>query len=216
MDGGQGGSTVAFDVGTFCACVEQVGGETTSARATFDALQAAHAEPQRHYHDASHIDACLRAFEPVRHLAELPAEVESALFFHDAVYDPRSSGNEARSARWAVRALGEAGVASSVCGRVEAMIMATRHHEPATGDEALLVDVDLGILGMPEPVFERYDQGIRREYAHVPEADYRAARAEVLAGFLRRRRIFHTDHFHALLDAPARANLERKIAELRC
>ena len=46
-----------------------------------------YAEEHRAYHDAEHITECLAWFDCVRDLAERPAELEVALFFHDAIYE---------------------------------------------------------------------------------------------------------------------------------
>jgi predicted metal-dependent HD superfamily phosphohydrolase len=48
----------------------------------------------------------------------------------------------------------------------------------------------------------------------VPEPVYRGARAEILAGFQRRRSIYQTDFFRQRYEAPARANLARILKEL--
>ena len=52
-----------------------------------------------------------------------------------------------------------------------------------------------------------------RGYAHVEEAAFRAGRRRVLAGFLERPRIDVTPVFHDALEARARENLQRGIAE---
>ena len=64
-------------------------------------------------------------------------------------------------------------------------------------------------------VFERYNDHIRREYAWVPEADYVARRQLVLAPFLEREVIYKTPTLNAALEAQARDNLARKIAQLK-
>ena len=73
-------------------------------------LEAAYEEPQRHYHTLEHLGECLALFERHRTHAERPAEVELALWFHDAVYAIGRADNEARSAEWARRALHAAAV----------------------------------------------------------------------------------------------------------
>ena len=55
---------------------------------------------------------------------------------------------------------------------------------PATADEALLVDIDLAILGAAEERFAQYEAQIRAEYAWVDDALFRSRRREVLTGFL--------------------------------
>ena len=67
--------------------------------ALFHALVAAYSEKQRHYHTLQHLRECMERLDEARSLAERPADVELALWFHDAVYDVHGSQNEALSAR---------------------------------------------------------------------------------------------------------------------
>jgi predicted metal-dependent HD superfamily phosphohydrolase len=92
--------------------------------------------------------------------------------------------------------------------------MATRHATatPATGDEALLVDLDLAILGAERARFAEYGRQIRSEYAHVPAAEFRAKRSAVLAAFLARDPIYRTPRLRAELETRARKNLALAIA----
>ena len=67
----------------------------------------------------------------------------------------------------------------------------------------------VAILGQPEARFDMYQQQIRAEYAWVPEAVYRAKRAEILQGFLVRPFIYGTEPFRTKYEAAARRNLLR-------
>ena len=103
----------------------------------FSALKEAYTHPARYYHTARHIADCLTLFQDARHLATRPAEVEVALWFHDAVYDTRRQDNEERSAKWAIRFLEQAGVPPVIRHRVAGLIMATKDHVPYDTDAAL-------------------------------------------------------------------------------
>jgi len=65
----------------------------------YQRLTQAYAESQRHYHNQQHIAECLAEFDAARHLAQQPVALELALWFHDAVYDPKAGDNEEQSAR---------------------------------------------------------------------------------------------------------------------
>lgn len=179
-------------------------------------LLARWSEPQRHYHTLAHLEACLAGLDTHRALAAAPAAVETALWFHDAIYDPRGPDNEARSAALAAGVLRSARVADATLAQVERLILATQTHEPndADPDTALLLDLDLAILGAAPAAYQAYAAAIRREYAWVPEADYRRKRAAVLARFLQRPRLYRTALFFARHEAAARANLAAEISAL--
>ena len=74
-------------------------------RSLYDALVARYSEPHRRYHTLQHLAECFAAFDEIAHLAEHPADVELALWFHDAIYDTRRSDNEQRSAEQSGRNL---------------------------------------------------------------------------------------------------------------
>lgn len=143
-------------------------------------------------------------------------ELEIALWYHDAVYDPRSTDNEARSAAMAQRDLQAARVAPSRIEAIDQLIMATKHDGTVeTPDAALLVDIDLSILGRSRDEFEQYDQAIRAEYAWVPEDEYRAGRSAVLERFLARPAIYATTWFRARYEKIARRNLALALEQLQ-
>lgn len=176
---------------------------------------ARYAEPHRHYHGTRHLAECLSALHAVRHLAGRPAVLEAALWFHDAIYDPARGDNEAQSAAWAERSLRGARVQPQVVAAVRELVLLTRHDGlPATTDELLLIDVDLGILGASRSRFEQYEREVRAEYAHVPDTAFRAGRRRVLQSFTGRQRIYRSVHFHTLLEARARDNLGWSITRL--
>ena len=183
--------------------------------ALFDRLHRAYSSPDRHYHGVRHIDECLRALDDFAANAQRLAEVEAALYFHDAIYDTHRDDNEARSADWARAALRSGGAPADAADRVHALILATRHAAPvADPDAQLVVDVDLGILGQSPAAFARYDTDIRREYHWVAWDDYVTARTAVLERFLARDRIYATRSFYDRFEAQARYNIACAIARL--
>jgi len=184
------------------------------------ATRARYAEPQRHYHDLSHLDALLGLFE--RHKAALhDAEaVRLAIYYHDAVYLPERADNETASAQLLRDEL-QGLVGPVTLDRAAALILATRSHHVPPGGEAelaadcgLFLDMDVSVLGAEAEVFDRYEAGIAAEYGpHYDAEAYRTGRAEVLQHFLARDRIYVTDAF-AALEEPARANLARSLQAL--
>lgn len=181
----------------------------------FTALAAAYAEPARVYHTTEHIRDCLTQLDLCRNSAGRADEVEAAIWFHDAVYQPAGADNEERSAALARTALDQSGLAQEVTARIAELVLATQHlAAPTEPDAALLCDIDLSIFGRSRAVFAEFERRIRREYAWVPEPVYRTARAETLEAFLRRRSIYQTGYFRERYEVPARANLTRVLKEL--
>jgi len=187
----------------------------TITGSVFDQLLARYSESHRQYHTLQHLAECLAHVEAVRHLAEQPAEVEFALWFHDGIYDTQRHDNERQSADWARAVLQGHGAVPAAMQRIDELIMATCHSAlPVTPDAQLLVDIDLSILGALPGRFAEYEAQIRQEYAFVPEDLFRQKRGEILRTFLARPVIYSTPHFQAALEARARGNLRLAIAGL--
>ena len=188
--------------------------------ALMEALRQRYDEPQRHYHTWAHIEALLGHYRRWVRYLNRPGPVLWALYWHDAVYDPNAKDNEELSAQ-----LLEQDAAGHLSPHdidfAAAIIRATATHtvpeglsERDTEDLALFLDMDLSVLGAPEPVYDQYERDIRAEYAFVPEDAYRAGRGAILTDFLSRPRLYFTDIAHAEWDAAARANLTRALRVL--
>ena len=178
-------------------------------------LLANYSDPGRFYHTVKHLEECFLYFDRSRHLAEFPAQVELALWFHDAIYDTHSKDSEERSASWAEDVLRESGARPEVVSRVRELVLATKHDaKPIGADACLLVDIDLSILGAPTERFDEYEAQVRQEYLWVPEVQFRDGRQKILRALLARGNIYSTELFRSWLEANAKANLKRSLTHL--
>ncbi len=193
----------------------QAAGGQTEASSHYDQLMALYAEPNRHYHNFQHICECLREFDLAQDLPRQPFAVELAIWFHDAIYDPRAGDNEERSADLANRWLTDNGFEKTLCKSVVQLVLATKQHDGSLDPDApLLVDIDLSILGQPGERFWEYESQIRKEYGWVPENVFAQKRAEILKRFLSRRTIYNTEIFFAKYEEQARKNLGASMKRL--
>ncbi|HET6698453.1 MAG TPA: hypothetical protein VFG88_05140 [Nocardioidaceae bacterium] len=187
-----------------------------------DELTAAYADPTRGYHDVRHLQ------EVLAHSTDLLETIEAdqrsqhrtpvllAAWFHDAVYTGREDDEE-RSAQLAEARLPLVGVDAPTTHEVARLVRLTRMHRPADGDLAggLLCDADLAVLAADSQRYAEYVAGVRREYAHVAEDDFRRGRAAVLQDLLDKPTLFHTAPARARWEDAARANLARELEQLR-
>jgi predicted metal-dependent HD superfamily phosphohydrolase len=195
-------------------------GAATASGGLLNQLVAAYSESHRHYHTLQHLREGLALLDAAAPLARHPAEVELAWWFHDAVYDPTRDDNEERSAKWARDSALAAGVAEDVAQRVQSLVLATRHlagNQAPTDDPdvRLLLDIDLSILGASAGRFDEYERQVRREYAHLDDATWRAGRRRVLQAFLDRPQLYAVPQFREVYEPRARENLRRSLAHLR-
>ncbi len=164
------------------------------------------------YHDQLHLREVLDRLDQ---LAAAGADVDAttvglAAWFHDAVYDG-GTDDEERSAQWAERALPE-----PYADEVARLVRMTAHHRPSDDDPAgcALSDADLAILAAPRERYDAYAAGVRADFAHIDDADFRAGRAAVLMDLAAKPHLFHTAQARELWETAARANLAREISEL--
>ena len=165
------------------------------------------------YHDLLHLTEVLDRLDL---LAGAGARFDTttvalAAWFHDAVYDG-AADDEERSAQWAERAL-----PAAYADEVARLVRMTVHHRPADDDPAgcALSDADLGILAASPERYAAYVAGVRVDFAHVGDADFRAGRAAVLTDLAAQPHLLHTPQGRELWEATARENLAGELEELR-
>ncbi|MCG8613193.1 MAG: hypothetical protein MI864_22005 [Pseudomonadales bacterium] len=184
-------------------------------KATCDALVQAYSEAHRQYHTLVHLESVLSLLDQYQHLAQHTHEIELALWFHDAIYQPKSTSNELESAQWARTFLNQNQINPQSTARIEQLIDATSHTGASgTVDEKLISDIDLAILGRPKTDYETYTHSVRFEYQHVPISLYREKRKAVLQGFLNRPKIYLTEALHDRFEEQARRNIFDEIRGL--
>jgi len=178
---------VALSLENFQLAVTRVGGG--QADDTHALLMAAWSEPARRYHTIQHLEECVvlagqwggRLAPFWRGILVLGA------WFHDAVYDPRGTDNELKSAELAKRELAKLGVPVAVQNRVADLVMATAHGSAASAADdylaELLVDIDLAIMGASDERFAEYEAQVRDEYGWVDAAAYAVGRDKVMRHF---------------------------------
>lgn len=182
-----------------------------------DEVLAAYADPERGYHDTTHLAEVLGRIEALAQAGttfeRLP--VLLAAWFHDSVYDGERDAEE-RSAAWAEESLPALCDAATVA-EVVRLVRLTETHRPEEGDAegCALSDADLGILAAPAQRYAAYVAAVRTEYAHLDDATFTEGRALVLADLLDKPRLFHTGFAVEHWEAPARANASRELEELR-
>lgn len=186
------------------------------AAAAFDNLTAHYCEDGRAYHNLDHIRFMLAVANEYRHLTRDWTAVRLAIWYHDAVYQPGAADNEALSAQLAGQDCALFGLPPVFIKKVEALIMATAWQariEPDS-DQPFIVDADLAILGSEPERYAAYASGVRQEFSHVSEAEYRGGRAAVLKEFLQRKRLYFLDVFHNRFEGQARYNLGQELQRL--
>jgi len=177
-----------------------------------DELATAYSTPGRRYHNLAHIEDCLALLAQVEGLSAHEREIlTEAIWWHDVVYDPTRSDNEELSAQ-----LAERHVRADIGSEVGRLIRLTRTHDVKADDRlgAILISIDLSILGAEPARYDAYAAAIRQEFIHVSDADFRAGRANVLRRFAARPVIYPDAGFAATYDQRARDNLVRELVAL--
>jgi predicted metal-dependent HD superfamily phosphohydrolase len=184
---------------------------------TWQQIVIAYSGAGRFYHTLEHVADVLATIGRLSDTAEDLATTLLAAWLHDVVYDTRASDNEERSAAFADGELPVLRAPPDRIAHVRGLILATKTHrgEEADWDTRILLDADLAVLGSPPADYAAYADAIRREYAWVPEPQFRAGRRAVLETFLERPRIYWTDLLFTEREARARENLRDEVQRLK-
>jgi predicted metal-dependent HD superfamily phosphohydrolase len=192
-------------------------GRSRVARSWLQSVLARYREPGREYHGIRHVRWVVRHVTEFAPATDDPGAVIAAAFFHDAVYDPTRTDNEAASAELADRALTELGWETPRRRQVMRMIEATTSHDVETADRdtRVLLTADLAVLAAEPSRYSDYVRAVRREYGHVGDDAWRTGRSAVLRGLLDRPHIFAPDLDLHDWEHRARANITAELASLR-
>lgn len=173
-------------------------------------LTRRYCEPHRRYHGLEHPAHMLWIGRGMA----LTDEQIAAVWFHDAIYDPKAIDNEARSAALATELLAALGWPDHSVQTVADIVRDTHRHVPTSDAARAVIDLDLEPLSETWDVFHRNALHIRVEYRHVDDATFAAGRKRFLEAMLDRKRIYWTTWGERLEDR-TRRNLERALRELR-
>jgi predicted metal-dependent HD superfamily phosphohydrolase len=99
---------------------------------------------------------------------------------------------------------------------VSRLILLTKGHRADESDRlgALLVSIDLSILGSQPERYRAYVKGVREEYGHLPDDSWRSGRAAVLRRLLAAGPLYPDPSFRDALEAPARRNMQAELEQL--
>jgi len=192
-------------------------------------------EPQRHYHNLSHIHRLLREIDML-----LDQEVidyynrqilDIAAWMHDAYYDPKAApgNNERRSADMLSEfdELKSTAVVPHRNGKghtrlfswlVETVEATAKHTEDQLGLNPLtelFLDIDLCDLGADPTTFHENTLNIRKEYAHVPMDAFVKGRIQFCQKMLDRESIYYHPFMKLKYEKQAIKNLENEIEYLK-
>ena len=188
----------------------------TQAVEVFKKIAEHYQSKDRAYHNFEHIEKLLSFLE--RHSGKITdrMDVKLVAYFHDVIYDTTKKDNEEQSAEYAQNYLRQLGISAGVINHVVALIRATAKHKAIEddADSAIFLDGDLAILGSSEEEYDKYSAKIRKEYAWVPDEQYKLGRRQILESFLKRPKIYFTKSAGEELEDQARKNITREIAGL--
>ena len=194
----------------FATLVGRLGGDASRAPERFFGLRAAWSANGRRYHDLEHLTDCLRTLDATRVEPGIADIAELALWYHDAVYEPRARDCEERSAALLSEDSATLDIPRASALAAAGCVRSTAHlggEEPRGAAAQLVADVDLSILGRDVLRFLEFEYAVGEEYACVPSAMYFLARGRFLARLLASPAIFRTDPFRERYEARARANI---------
>jgi len=178
-------------------------------------IETFYCEEHRHYQNLDHIENLFACYDQYKQAIKKHHVVAYAIFYHDIIYFPGKNDNEEQSAAVAENALQQLRVPKDLIETVSHYIRATTdHHSYKDDDDDLkfFLDFDLSILSSTRNEYKKYLQNIRKEFAQVPDAQFRWGRSAYAQKWLQLPHLFFTEAFRAK-EHIARENLRWELEE---
>lgn len=134
-------------------------------------------EPHRYYHTLDHLTEVLSILDKQK---SLDTELFLTAVYHDAVYDPKASDNEERSAKLFVKEAKKSRLSAKQIKNIQANILDTKNHIASSEQSQKFINADLNILRQPLEKQIEYEQRIFREFQFVNYNDYKKERIKIL------------------------------------
>ncbi len=180
----------------------------------WEEIKLKYSTSSRSYHNLSHIFSMLDLLDKSKKQCNNKL-LETAVFFHDVIYDSRRKDNELKSAEFFLEKKKDVFLEKER-EKIYDLILSTEKHSPIKeeNDFYFLLDLDLNVLGAEKSTYKKYTEAIRKEYAWVPGLLYKRGRKKVLESFLKREKIYFTDFFYSQFEEIARENLNWEFNQL--
>ncbi len=184
-------------------------GRSDTSERILELTEGSYSEPWRHYHTFQHIRSCVDALHPYQHRSDYP-EMFLALLWHDVVYIPGNSSNEALSAEIALMNLGNLELGSLVNAElVSKLIRSTKTHDSRDEQCSLVCSIDMHELADPGKYWTNRDL-VRQEFSMFTDDEWTQGRISFLESLDEPFR--HPDFAH--LNEPAMLNVRQELHEL--
>jgi predicted metal-dependent HD superfamily phosphohydrolase len=197
---------------TFLQLVSNYTDNETLSIALWNEIEQNYTGKKRHYHTLQHLENLWVQLKEVKDKIQHWEVMLFTLFYHDIIYNPIKSDNEARNAKLAEKRMQQISVATELIALYKSQILATQSHIKSTNtDTNYFLDADLSVLGQDWESYSQYYENVRKEYAIFPDFVYKPGRKKVLLHFLAMERIFKTDYFFHKFELLAKQNLQKEL-----
>ena len=143
-------------------------------------------EPHRAYHTIAHLADLFRLINIHVELTQREKDMLTlAAIFHDIIYNPRRTDNEAQSAALFLNSVAMDKDSADI-QEIAQIIRDTKDHVPSTHLSAIFSHMDMDIVRRPYPELVQWEAGIRHEYSHVPGIAYIVVRARFLGQMMKK------------------------------
>ena len=143
-------------------------------------------EPHRAYHGLAHLTDLLTQIKRHVELTVREREILTlAAIFHDIIYNPRRSDNEAQSADLFLNSVAMDKDNADI-QEIATIIRDTKDHVPSTHLSTIFSHMDMDVVRRPYEELLKWEAGIRHEYKHVPGIAYVVVRARFLGQMIKK------------------------------
>ncbi len=200
---------------TFISLLRNYSQDTLLIEQSWNDIVLNYSESDRHYHNLSHLESLLLELQHIRPFISDWNTILFSLYYHDVIYNVKSTSNEEDSAAFAEKVMLRLNIPVHLISKCRQQIIATKIHQQSNdADLNFFIDADLSILGADWEAYAKYSNQIRKEYSIYNNDLYFTGRKKVLNHFLNMEHIFKTPHFFSKYEVNARKNMQRELKTL--